>query len=64
MVSSFQDLQPKFCMHFSSPRAFYMPRHPVVLELIMLITFAEEYKFNYEAPHYAVFSSLLSLYPS
>jgi len=38
------------------------PAHLILLDLITLIMFGEAY--IYEAPHYAVFSSLPSLPPS
>jgi hypothetical protein len=44
VVSSLHSLQPRFCTHFSSPHACYMPRPSHILDLIIILIFAEEHK--------------------
>jgi hypothetical protein len=58
-VSSFQVFQPKYCLHFS-----YLPCpiHLILLDFITLKYLVK--RTTYEAPHYAVFSSLPPLPPS
>jgi hypothetical protein len=65
VFSSIQDFLPKFCFYFSSLPYCHMSRpsnHRILLGLMPLVKFGEKY--NYEAPHYAVFTNLLSLTPS
>jgi hypothetical protein len=60
--SSLQVSQTKFWTNFSSTRACYIPFpfYPPWFDHSNNIWWST----NYEAPHYATFSSLLSLYPS
>jgi hypothetical protein len=44
VVSYHQVSPPKFCMHFSSPLCTTCPAHLILLDLITLIIFGEEYK--------------------
>jgi hypothetical protein len=63
MATFLQDFLQIFCMLFFLMRAT-CPAHLILFDLAILITPREDKHSSYEAPHYAVSSSLLLFNPS